>query len=117
MQQGNKKTKTPSVGILSTMHGEYTEEAKQRIKEAGHSVERVEKLTEYGDKIMLQIIEAGYKPSEALMIAGNLIIWVISNQAKSMEGATDIVADMAAGIVRSIAGIRFPEDEKKGGKA
>jgi hypothetical protein len=116
-KQGNKKTRVESnIGLLPQVDGEYTEEAKQRMKEAGHEVERVEELTEYGDKLMLQIIEAGYKPSEALMIAGNLIIWTISNQAKSREGARTIVSDIAVGITESLSRCSFPEEREQGGK-
>lgn len=116
-KQGNKKTRVESnVGTLPQIDGEYTEEAKQRMKEAGHEVERVEELTEYGDKLMLQIINAGYKPSEALMIAGNLIIWTISNQAKSKRGAREIVSDIAVGITESLEKCTFPEERKQGGK-
>ena len=124
-KQGNKKvqarTNRPTrvesnVGTLPQIDGEYTEEAKQRMKAAGHNVERVEQLTEYGDTLMLQIIEAGYKPSEALMIAGNLIIWTITNQAKSKKGAREIVSDIAVGITESLSQVTFPEDREQGGK-
>lgn len=104
--------------VLTVKDGEYTEEAKQTLKAHGKDVKRSQQLNTYGDKLTLEMIKKGYSPAEVLTIVANMIIWVISSQARTRNDAVELVVDMSRGLLVAITeGIDYESDttEKKNG--
>ena len=104
--------------VLTVKDGEYTDESKQKIKDQGKDVKRAEHLNKYGDKLILEMIKKGYSPAEVLTIVANVIIWVISSQARTRNDAVELVVDMSRGLlVATTEGIDYESDttEKQNG--
>lgn len=89
----------------------FDEETTARIKEQGYDPNRITAMGKYADGVLVDMIATKqYNPAEALMVAGNIILSVITTQAPSRAAALITVLEMVEGLFFAIHDKKFDEE-------
>ena len=88
----------------------FSEATTERIKEQGYDPGRVSALGRCADRMLVDLISKHHtNPAEALMVAGNIVLSVVSRQAPSRASALITVVEMLEGYMFAIDDMHFDE--------
>jgi hypothetical protein len=111
-KRNQKRTRTTMIKQnMQNPEQPFDEETTARIKEQGHDPNRIRAIGKYADGVLVDMIATKqYNPAEALMVAGNIILSVITSQAPSRAAALITVIEMVEGLFFAVHDGKFDEE-------